>query len=378
MDSTTHDLSRVLIELGLVVIGFAILARIASRWGFSAIPLYLLAGLAFGNGGLAPLNVSEGFVHIGADIGVLLLLFMLGLEYTGGELVENLRDALPAAAVDLALNFTPGLIAGLLLRWQPLATVLLGGVTYVSSSGVIAKVLADLRRLENLETPAVLSILVLEDLAMAVYLPLVAVLLAGGGSAKIALSVSLAIGMVFLVLLLAVRYGEPLSRFAAHESDEIVLLTTFGAVLLVAGISQRLQVSAGIGAFLVGIAVSGPVAQQTRRLLAPLRDLFAATFFFFFGLEIDPATLPPALLVAVLLGGVTVLTKVLTGYWAARRSGADRLGRLRAGMALVARGEFSIVIAGLGAGLEPQLGPLSAAYVLFLAVLGPILVRASK
>ena len=93
MNSTTHDLSHVLIELGLVVIGLAILARVASRWGFSAIPLYLLAGLAFGNGGLTPLNVSEGFIHIGAEIGVLLLLFMLGLEYTGGELVENLRGA---------------------------------------------------------------------------------------------------------------------------------------------------------------------------------------------------------------------------------------------------------------------------------------------
>ena len=378
MDSVTHDLSHVLIELGLVVIGLAILARIASRWGFSAIPLYLLAGLAFGNGGLAPLKVTAGFIHIGAEIGVLLLLFMLGVEYTGGELVENLRGGFPAAVVDLALNFTPGLIAGLLLRWQPLAAVLLGGATYVSSSGVITEVLSDLRRLENPETPAVLSILVLEDLAMAVYLPLVAVLLAGGGTAKIALSVSMAIATAILVLVVAVRFGQPLSRFVDHESDEIVLLTMFGVVLLVAGVSQRLQVSAAIGAFLVGIAVSGPMTQQTHRLLAPLRDLFAATFFFFFGLQIDPATLPSALPTAVLLGTVTAVTKVLTGYWAARRTGVDRRGRLRAGMALVARGEFSIVIAGLGAGLEPQLGPLAAAYVLFLAVLGPILARAAK
>src|SRR5712664_800167 len=378
MDSTTHDVSRILIELGLVVVGLAVLARVASRWSFSAIPFYLLAGLAFGNGGLAPLNVSAGFIHIGAEIGVLLLLFMLGLEYTGRELVENLRGGFPAAVVDLALNFTPGLIAGLFLRWQPLASVLLGGVTYVSSSGVIAKVLADLRRLENLETPAVLSILVLEDLAMAVYLPLVAVLLAGGGPGRMALSVSVALATVLLVLALAVRYGGLLSRVVAHRSDEIVLLTIFGAVLLVAGAAQRLQVSAAIGAFLVGIAVSGPMTEQTHRLVAPLRDLFAATFFFFFGLQIDPATLPSALPSAVLLGAVTAVTKVLTGFWAARRTGVDRRGRLRAGMALVARGEFSIVIAGLGASLEPQLGPLSAAYVLFLAVLGPILARAVK
>jgi CPA2 family monovalent cation:H+ antiporter-2 len=378
MDSTTQDLSRVLIELGLIVVSLAILARIASRWGFSAIPLYLLAGLAFGKGGLAPLNLSAGFTHIGAEIGVLLLLFMLGLEYTGAELVANLRSALPAAIVDFALNFTPGLLAGLLLKWKPLAAVLLGGVTYVSSSGVIAKVLAELRRLNNPETPAVLSILVLEDLAMAVYLPLVAVLLAGGGPARMATSVSLALAAVLLVLALAVRYGVPLSRVVAHQSDEIVLLTIFGAVLLVAGAAQRLRVSAAIGAFLVGIAVSGPMAEQTHRLLAPLRDLFAATFFFFFGLQIDPATLPSALPSAVLLGVVTAMTKVLTGFWAARRNGVDRRARLRAGMALVARGEFSIVLAGLGAGLEPELGPLSAAYVLFLAVLGPILARAVK
>jgi CPA2 family monovalent cation:H+ antiporter-2 len=377
MPSTTH-FSIVFIELGVAVIGLALLARIASRWGFSAIPLYLLAGLAFGNGGLAPLNVSADFVHVGAEIGLLLLLFMLGLEYTGEQLKENLRAGFAAGIVDLVLNFPPGLIAGLLLGWKPMAAVLLGGVTYISSSGVIAKVLAELRRLECPETPAILSILVLEDLAMAVYLPLVAVLLAGGAPARLALSVFIAVAMVVLVLLIAVRYGPSLSRFVAHESDEIILLTTFGTVLLVAGVAQRLQVSAAIGAFLVGIAISGPLVEQSHRLFAPLRDLFAAMFFFFFGLQIDPATLPSVLMLAIELGIVTTITKALTGYWAAGRSGVDRRGRLRAGMALVAHGEFSIVIAGLGAGLEPHLGPLSAAYVLFLAVLGPILARAVK
>ena len=378
MAPTTHDVSLVFIELGAAVLGLAVLARIASRWGFSAIPLYLVAGLAFGNGGLIPLNLSKGFIELGAEIGVLLLLFMLGLEYTGEELRENLRRGFPAGVADLALNFPPGFIAGLLLGWRLLPAVLLGGVTYISSSGVIAKVLAELGRLEQPETPAVMAVLVIEDLAMAVYLPVVAVLLAGGGSAKVAVSVLVAIVTVLLVLFVAVRYGRPLSRFVAHESDEIILLTTFGTVLLVAGVAQRLQVSAAIGAFLVGIAVSGPMAEQSHRLLAPLRDLFAATFFFFFGLQIDPATLPSALPFAVGLGLVTSVTKALTGYWAARRAGVGRRGGLRAGMALVARGEFSIVIAGLGAGLEPKLGPLSAAYVLFLAVLGPILTRAAK
>jgi CPA2 family monovalent cation:H+ antiporter-2 len=173
------------------------------------------------------------------------------------------------------------------------------------------------------------------------------------------------------------RYGEVMSRIIANHSDEVVLLTTFGLVLLVAGVAQQLQVSAAVGAFLMGIALSGEVAEQARTLLTPLRDLFAATFFLFFGLQIDPTGIPPVLLLAAGLGLVTALTKVATGWWAARRIGVATRGRFRAGFALVARGEFSIVIAGLGvsANLEPQLGPLAAAYVLFLAILGPVLAR---
>lgn len=372
-----NDISLVFIELGVAVIGLALLTRLANRWGFSAIPLYLLAGLAFGTGGLLPLQFSEDFVHIGAEIGVILLLFMLGLEYTGEELGGNLRSGLLAGIVDLVLNFPPGLVAGLWLGWSPLAALLLGGVTYISSSGVIAKVLAELGRLNNPETPTLISILVLEDLMMAVYLPLVAVLLIGQGLAAAAVSILIALVTVGAVLFVAVRYSQGLSRLIAHQSDEVILFTTFGLVLLVAGVAQRLQVSAAVGAFLVGIALSEPIAGRAHKLLGPLRDLFAAIFFLFFGLQIDPATLPPVLLVAVGLGVVTASTKLFAGWWATRHAGVDTRGGFRAGAVLVARGEFSIVIAGLGvsAGLEPELGALSAAYVLFMAVLGPILAR---
>lgn len=377
MNETSAHLPQLFVELGCAILGLAILARIANRLAFSAIPLYLLAGLAFGNGGLAPLSFSEDFIHVGAEIGVLLLLFMLGLEYTGQELARNLRIGFPSGLLDFILNFPPGLIAGFLLGWKPLSAVLLGGVTYVSSSGIIAKVLAELGRLANKETSSVLTVLVLEDLAMALYLPAVGALLVGGGAARIAISVFVAIAVVSIVLVIALRYGQSLSRLAAHESDEIILLTILGTVLLVAGIAERFQVSAAIGAFLVGIAASGPVAEQSHRLFTPLRDLFAATFFFFFGLEIDPATLTQALPFCLGLAVVTSLTKILTGYCATRKL-TDRSGRVRAGAALIARGEFSIVIAGLGAGLEPRLGPVSAAYVLIMAILGPVAARLAK
>ena len=371
-------IAQVFIELGAGTVVLALLARFAHRLGFSAIPLYLLAGLAFGNGGLIPLKVSEDFTRIGAEIGVLLLLFMLGLEYMGEDLQRNLQTGLPAGILDFALNFPPGLIAGFLLGWSAMPSILLGGVTFISSSGIVARVLAELKRMDKPETPSIISVLVLEDLAMAVYLPLVAVLLAGGGARKIAFSVFVAICTVAAILLIALRYGRQISRSFLHESDEVILLTIFGAVLLVGGVAHQLNVSAAIGAFLVGIALSGPIAERSRTLLAPLRDLFAATFFFFFGLQIDPRTLPRVMLFAIGLGLVSALTKILTGYWAAKRVGVELRGRIRAGTALTARGEFSIVIAGLGAAIEPQLGPLAAAYVLFLAILGPILTRLTK
>lgn len=370
--------SRIFIELGSVAVGLALLARLAIRFGFSAIPLYLLSGLAFGNGGLIPLELSHDFIQLGADLGVLLLLFLLGLEYTGEELRESLGQGLPAGLADLLLNFPPGLLAGWLLGMSPMASVLLGGITYISSSGIAAKVLTDLKRLNHPETPAIFAVLMMEDLAMAVFLPLCAVLLVGGGAERVVFSVSVATVTAGLILFVAVRYGHAISRFAAHESDEVILLTTFGSVLLVAGLAQRMHVSAAIGAFLAGIALSGPIAHQSQRLLAPLRDLFAALFFFFFGLQIAPATLPPQLPVAILLGVGTAVTKILTGYWAARRTGVDRAGGIRAGTVLVARGEFSIVLAGLGAALEPRLVPLAAAYVLTLALLGPMLARAAR
>ena len=379
-ETGAYDLSLVLIELGAVVVGLALLTRIANRFAFSAIPLYLLAGLALGKGGLVPLTLSESFVRIGSEIGVLLLLFMLGLEYTGAELRKRLHSGLAAGAVDFALNFLPGLAIGLLLGWSPMAAVLLGGITYITSSGVAAGVLTDLGRMSNPETPVVMSVLVIEDLAMAVFVPLVGVLVVGRGAAEAAVSVAVALAAVGIALFTAIRYGKAVSRLVAHPSEAATLFGVLGLVLLVAGLADQLHVSAAIGAFLVGIAISGPMVKQTRQQLGPLRDLFAAVFFLFFGLQIDPASLLPVLVPAAALGGATALTKVATGWWAARRAGIGPIGCLRAGAVLVPRGEFSIVLVGLGVavGIQSGLGPLAAAYILFSALLGPALARIAE
>ena len=372
--------AELLLELGAVILGLGLLGRVAGRLGLSPIPLYLLAGLAFGKGGLLPLVTASEFIQPAAEIGVILLLLLLGIEYSAGELVAGLRRSRAAGLVDLGLNFTPGLAAGLLLGWSPLAAVVLGGVTYVSSSGIAAKLLAELGRLGNRETPVVLSILVMEDLAMAAYLPILTGLLAAGGVLAKAVPVVVALATVTVVLLVTLRWGQAISRLVFTPNDEVLLLVVLGLALLVAGLAQQLQVSAAVGAFLVGIAISGPAAQTAGPLLTPLRDLFAAVFFVFFGLQTDPAQLPKVALPAIALAAVTAATKVAAGWWAARRAGVGRAGRLRAGTVLVARGEFSIVIAGLAvsAGLPSDLATLATAYVLALAVLGPLLTRASS
>ncbi|MEU9676373.1 MULTISPECIES: cation:proton antiporter [Streptomyces] len=370
-----HDTTALLVELGAVILGLGLVGRLAGRIGLSPIPLYLLAGLAFGHGGLIPLKASEEFTMVGAEIGVILLLLLLGLEYSASELVTSLKTQYPSGAVDFALNAVPGAVAALILGWGPVGAVALAGVTWISSSGVIAKVMTDLGRLGNRETPVILGVLVMEDLAMAIYLPLLTAMLAGVSLAGGSLALVIALGAVGLVLYLALRHGRLISRAVSSDNPEMLLLVVLGLTVLVAGVAQQLQVSAAVGAFLVGIALSGEVAEGARKLLTPLRDLFAAVFFVFFGLSTNPADIPPVLLPAALLAIITTFTKIGTGYYAARRAGVGSRGRWRAGGTLVARGEFSIVIAGLAVATEPRIGPIATAYVLILVIVGPLTAR---
>ena len=372
--------SLLLVELGGAILCLGLLGALSVRFSISPIPLYLLAGLAFGSGGLWPMAASEQFIAAGAEIGVILLLFTLGLEYNANELVGSLRSQAVSGLVDLVANATPGVVVALLLGWGPVAAVAMGGVTYVTSSGIAAKVMGDLGWLGDREAPTVLSLLVFEDLTMAIYLPILTALLAGVGLFGALGALAVAVVTISAILLVALRHGRLVERFVASPSEEVLLLKILGSTLLVAGIAERLQVSSAVGAFLVGIALSGPVAHTARDLLAPLRDLFAAVFFVLFGLHTNPGDLPPVFAVAALLAVIGVATKLATGWFAAARSGSPTVGRARAGAALIPRGEFNIVIAGLAvaAGVEPRLGPLAAAYVLILAVAGPLLARAAE
>ncbi|MFT4156750.1 MAG: cation:proton antiporter [Microbacterium sp.] len=370
-----HDTTIILIEVGALLFGMSLLGRLAARIGLSPIPFYLIAGLVFGSGGFIPLDASQEFFQIGAEIGVILLLALLGLEYSADELLQGLKRSRIAGIIDMLLNALPGAGLALLLGWGPVAAVALGGITWVTSSGVVAKLLRDLGRVGNRETPVILSILVIEDLAMAFYLPILSALVIGVSILQGTITVAIAVGVVVLILFLALRFGGIVSRLFTPDLAEPLVLGVLGLTMLVAGLAEEVNVSAAVGAFLVGIALSGRVAHSAQEVLSPLRDLFAAVFFVFFGLATDATRLVDMLLPGLMLAAVTITTKVATGYIAARRAGIGIPGRWRAGFALTVRGEFSIVIAGLAASTAPQLAPLAAVYVLITIFAGTMLAR---
>jgi len=369
-----------LIELGVIMLTLAILGRVAARFGIPTIPIFLVAGLFFGEGGFIPVVEAAAFIEIGASLGVIFLLFMLGLEFTPKELNHSMRANAGAGVIDALLNVAPGVAAGFLLGWGPLGAAVLGGVTYISSSGIIAKLLTDLGRLGNRETPLILSILVIEDIVMAVFLPVLAVMLAGGSAISGVVSGTVAVAIVVSVLLFSNALGSMINKLTRNSSNEMILLTLLGLATLVAGLAEYVHVSYAIGAFLLGIAISGQVAERAREMLVPLRDAFAALFFVYFGITVNPSSLIDVAIPAMALAAAGVATKMGTGWWAARRAGLTKKGTLRTSLMLIPRGEFSIVLAGIGVanGLDSDLGPMIVAYVLILAVGGSLAIRFAK
>lgn len=369
-----------LIELGVIMLTLAVLGRGAARFGLPTIPLFLVAGLFFSNGGIVPVSEAGPFIEIGASLGVIFLLFMLGLEYTPQELNQSMRTNARAGLIDALFNAAPGVTAGLILGWGGLGAAVLGGVTYISSSGIIAKLLTDLGRLGNRETPLILSILVIEDIAMAVFLPILAVLLSGGSATSGIVSGTIAVLIVFGVLRFSSHVGRIVNRLAAKSSDELILITLLGLATLVAGLAEYMHISYAIGAFLLGIAISGQVAERAREMLVPLRDAFAALFFVYFGLEVAPASLIDVAIPALLLAFVGAATKMASGWISAQSAGLSKKGSMRTALTLIPRGEFSIVLAGIGvaSGINEDLSSMVVAYVLILAIGGSLAVKFVK
>lgn len=372
------SLPALFLEFGSMLLILGLLAMLARKWDISAVPFYLVAGLIFGQGGFDVIDQSNTLVPTLAELGVILLLLLLGLEYSGRELVDTARQQSRSGAIDLLANFIPGALFGLLLGWGLAGAVALGGVTYISSSGIVAQVVRDLRWRRNPETKPVVSVLVLEDLVMAPYLPILTVILTGTGLVAGLISVGVALIVVAFVVVVSIKRSNSIQKLFNASEPVGILLVVFGAAVAAAGVAGFVDFSPAVAAFLVGLLLTGEIAEVARRRLDPLRELLAAIFFVYFGLSTDVSEIPSMLIPAIILAILTIGTKFVTGWMAARTVATSTISRLRAGALLSARGEFSVIIAGLAATstlLPSDFQALVAGYILITATAGPILAR---
>ena len=368
--------SQTLAEIGALLLGLGVIAFIAARLNFSVVPFYLVVGLAVGQGGFGLVNLSSDFLAIGAQIGAILLLLLLGLEYSATDLAKAFKDRKSAGIFDIAANFIPGALLAFAFGWGPLAAIVVGGIAYVSSSGIASELLRETGWRKSELSKRVVAILVFEDLALAPYLPLLSSLVLGLSAAAGLVSVSLALIVTGLVLIISYRGNTKWSRILNPDVPSGLLLTVFGSALLAAGVADLAGFSGAVAAFLVGLLLTGEVANTVRGRLGSLRDLFAAIFFLFFGLATNFADLLEVLPVVALFVAVGVAGKFAVGWWVAKDMG-DKLSWIRAGAFLTPRGEFSMVIAALAAPavISVNLQALTLSYVTLTAVIGSISLR---
>jgi len=382
-------MEHLLFETGLALALIAGAALVASKLRFSVVPLLVLVGMAVGPHapkiGMIDLRfvASAELIEFLGRVGVLYLLFYLGLEFSVGRLLKAGRSITRAGSLYMLINFPIGLALGWLLGWPMKEILILAGMMAISSSAIVAKLIVELKRAAHPETELVLGIMMFQDVFVAVYLAAVSGwVLSGSPSVGTVVGV-IAVALLFMVgFLLVGRRAVPwLNRFLAIGSDEAFLLVINAGLLLIAGYSESIHVAEAIGALLFGLVLAETEHRsRIEHLVLPFRDFFGALFFFSFGLSIDPLSLGGAVgpaLAAVLL---TLLGNLVTGWLVGRQAGLSPKASTYLGVTLTSRGEFSIVLANLAVAgaLLPALQPFGAVYVLALAILGPLLTKEAK
>ncbi|RYJ15043.1 cation:proton antiporter [Halogeometricum borinquense] len=377
-----------LLELGQLFVVVAVTGAIALRVGLSVIPLYVIGGVLAGPfvaGRLGLPYVENGeVVTLFAEVGIVLLLFFLGLEFSLDRLLESRTRITRSGVADIAVNLPIGIGIGLLLGWSVVESLLLGGIVYISSSAIITKSLIDLGWIADPEAEPLLGTLVFEDLFIAVYLAVVTSLVLGGdGIGSIGRSLAVAFGFLG-ILLVAVQYGNRLfARVLDVSGQEAFVLRTLAVVVPIAGAALALGVSEAVAAFFVGMgfATSGH-REKIEHLLTPVRDVFGAVFFFWIGVGTDPTLIGAAAVPLVLAVVLTTPAKVVSGYLGGRVYDLSKRRSLRVGVGMVPRGEFSLVIAALAASgttpiMREVIPAFAVGYVLVMSAIGTVLMERS-
>jgi len=382
-------MDHLILEVGTACVLVAIVSLIAYKLKQSIIPFLIVLGMLLGPHapaiGIFDLSFieSQEVISFLGRIGVLFLLFYLGLEFSVQKLINSGANIVAGGSAYVTANFLAGLAYGYFIGLPLYETLIVAGMMSVSSTAIVAKTLVDLKRTGNPETELILGMVLFDDIFLALFLSVMSGLLLSGATSvgNIVLSLAVSIGYMVLFLLIG-RFGPPvLNRVLRITSNEIFVIVVFAGLFFVAGFSETIHVAEAIGAMLFGLALSETEhSKRIEQMVVPFRDFFGAIFFFSFGLSIDPFTLADAVWLAAGAAFLTIVANFVAGMFAGRNAGLTHKASLNIGLTMIARGEFTIIIANLGvsAGLMPVLQPASALYVLIMAILGPMMAKESK
>ncbi|WP_052585631.1 cation:proton antiporter [Bacillus velezensis] len=382
-------MDHLVFEVGTALVLVAIASVIANKIKFSIIPFLIILGMLVGphapQAGIIDLTFIESreVIEFFGRMGVLFLLFYLGLEFSVGKLVKSGRSIAAGGTIYILINFSLGLIYGFITGFSFLEVLVLAGVITISSSAIVAKVLVDLKRTANPETELILGIIMFEDIFLAVYLSVVSGLVLGDATSVggALMSIVIAFGYMLLFFIAARKLPPLLNKLLDIRSNEVFVIVIFAALFFIAGFSETIHVAEAIGALLLGLVFSETAhSDRIEHLVVPFRDFFGAMFFFSFGLSIDPFSLGDAVWLALGAVLLTIAGNFIAGMIAGRRAGLSHKASSNIGLTIVSRGEFSIIVANLGiaGGLSASLKPFAALYVLILAIFGPLLTKESK
>ena len=382
-------MDHVILEIGLALILIGIAVSVAAKLKLSNVPFLIIIGMMVGPHAPEIGVFDFRFIETGTlisfmgQMGVLFLLFYLGLEANVTRLIEAGRSILAGGTVYIGINFVLGLLYAYSAGFPLRETLIAAGVTTISSSAIVAKILFDYRRTANPETELVLGITMFEDVFLAVYLSLISGIVLSGATSitGVASSGGIALGFIMGLMVLG-RWATPLlNRLFRISSNEVFVIVIFGVLFLLAGLGQTIHVAESIGALLLGLILGETEhAERMERVVVPFRDFFGAIFFFSFGLSIDPFTLGGAVWLAIGAAVLSLISVIVAGMIVGRRAKLSPVGSLNLSFTLLARGEFSIIIASLAqaGGLLAILQPFAALYVLILASASPILAKESE
>ena len=371
-------LGEELLTLGVLFVIAYILGRVGKLIGLPAIPIYMLVGLiASPNTHFFPLSFESADVELIAVFGLILLLFSLGLEFDQDEFYGNAGSLLVSGGTRLAINMGAGFALGIWIGWGTREALIIAGMTAASSSAIITKLIIELRRLTNRETPTILGIMVLEDVFIAIYLAIVSVVLSGSTDVW-AIVMQLAISFTFLIVMFVVARwgGKFVSKLVQTKDDELFTILFFGLAVAFGGIGELLGVSDAIGAFLIGLVLGATRFRgRIEQFALPLRDVFGAFFFLNFGLALDVSTFGEVLIPVAVAVVMTLIINTGGGQLIAWQNKLTRAEGLNVSAMLQNRGEFALILATLavGAGLDARLTPFAGLYVLCMAIIGPII-----